>query len=375
MPIRPESSIARHPKSRFLEKMNSTTKHKMNTKIKGRSGLFFLVALALAACSGQGVAETPLLLPSATFRPVATSAIILPASTSSLITAIPTVGLAEGGTSDPGGSQSTPTAAGSLLPTVDLTVPAATSDDTADWHSLPVVPTISDAVRQIYQLGLKMHNNPRVFSKVGDCETSSGFFLNDFDLGNKAYDLGSFQDLQPAIDYFAGSFGRTSLAAGAGYTASSVLTVVMADPKQCEPGEIPLACEYRHNHPSFVLVMFGTNDAVNSRASFELYMRKIIDYSIRDGIVPVLATKADNLEGDNSINALIARLAAEYDLPLWNFWAAVHSLPDHGLQADGVHLTYFPTHFDDAQAWNYAFPLRNLTALQVLNAIWKGVTQ
>ena len=149
----------------------------------------------------------------------------------------------------------------------------------------------------------------------------------------------------------------------------------MSDPNQCQPTEFPLACEFRLHHPSFILVMFGTNDYANSRSAFEGYLKMIIDDSIKDGVVPVLATKADDREGDMSINALIAEVAHEYDLPLWNFWAAVQSLPDHGLKADGIHLTYFQDHFNDPAAMNYAFPVRNLTALQVLEALQKAVTE
>jgi len=262
-----------------------------------------------------------------------------------------------------------PTITHSLQPSLTPTY------DSAAWESLPIIPTISDTVKKIYELGQKNHNNPHAFSKIGDCETSSAFFLADFDLGPKAYDLGPYLDLQATIDYFAGSFGRTSLAAGPGYTASSVLSAIMADPSQCKAGEIPLACEYRLHHPSFVLVTFGTNDASNSLSTFDHYMRMIIDSSIRIGVVPVLATKADNREGDNSINELIAELAHEYDLPLWNFWAAVNPLPDHGLKKDGFHLTFYADHFNDPNALNYAFPWRNLTALQMLQALQKAVTE
>ena len=264
-----------------------------------------------------------------------------------------------------------------VMPMLTLTArPSLTPTyDSATWQSLPVIPAISDTVRSLYKLGQKNHNNPQAFSKIGDCETSSAFFLSDFDLGSKAYNLGLYSDLQSTIDYFAGSFGRISLAAGPGYTASAVLSPIMSDPSQCEAGEIPLACEYRLHRPSFVLVTFGTNDYANSLSAFERYMRIIIEDSMKVGVVPVLATKADDREGNNSINELIADLAHEYDLPLWNFWAAVQSLPDHGLKEDGLHLTYFPNHFNDPAAWNYAFPWRNLTALQVLQALQKAVTE
>jgi hypothetical protein len=89
--------------------------------------------------------------------------------------------------------------------------------------------------------------------------------------------------------------------------------------------------------------------------------------------VPVLATKADNLEGDFAINASIARLAYQFEIPLWNFWLAVQPLPDHGLQADDEHLTYAENDFGNPETLKYAWPVRNLTALQALKAVWEGV--
>ena len=71
-------------------------------------------------------------------------------------------------------------------------------------------------------------------------------------------------------------------------------------------------------------------------------------------VVPILATKADNLEKDNSINAAIARVAYDYDIPMWNFWAATQPLPDHGLYNDGFHLTFARNFFDDPTRMTYA---------------------
>ena len=71
----------------------------------------------------------------------------------------------------------------------------------------------------------------------------------------------------------------------------------------------------------------------------------MIETCIEYGVVPILSTKADNLEGDGSINATIVRLAEEYEVPLWNFWAAIQDLPRHGLQEDGAHLTWNPNDF------------------------------
>ena len=146
-----------------------------------------------------------------------------------------------------------------------------------------------------------------------------------------------------------------------------------ADHSACQPDESSLACEVRIWRPSLALVMLGTNDSPRP-ANFEGNLRKVLDYLVGRGVLPVLATKADNLEGDNSINATIARLAAEYDIPLWNYWRAMQPLPDHGLLQDGAHLTVGPNHFDDPKAMESCWAVRNLTALQALDAVWRGVT-
>jgi len=242
------------------------------------------------------------------------------------------------------------------------------------WKDLPVIPTVSARAKEIFQKGLASGNNPGAYSKVGDCESTPTWFLGDFDAGKERYNLGDYSELQAVIDQFKGSHQRTSLAARRGANAASILTALWADPKQCQANETPLACEFRLNKPSIALIMLGTND-VNHMKNFEPQMRLIIEYCIDNGVVPVLATKADDLEKDGSINATIARLAVEYDIPLWNFWKAVQPLPDHGLQEDGSHLTWSPNFFNDPENLKRAWPVRNLTALQVLDAVWKGVSE
>jgi hypothetical protein len=246
----------------------------------------------------------------------------------------------------------------------------------ADWKTLPVVPAgVSDTVLAIYQRGVKLGNKPDAFSKVGDCETSAYWFMGDFDAGTKYYSLGDYEaDLKPVIDYYHGSFDRRSLAAKPAFTAASVLSNLWADPEKCQKNESALACEYRLNKPSVALIMLGTND-VPHKENFEPNMRKVIEFTIQQGIIPVLATKPDNLEKDGSLNATIARLAAEYDIPLWNFWASLQNLPKKGLQDDGAHLTVGPNNFSDKNALMTAWTQRNLTGLQILKVIMDSVSQ
>jgi hypothetical protein len=185
--------------------------------------------------------------------------------------------------------------------------------------------------------------------------------------------LGEYTDLQLVVDAFQGSYDRTSLAAKSGFNASSVFSQLWSNRDFCIPEETPLACEYRLHQPSFAFIMLGSND-VWHMDTFEAQMRKIIEFSLEKGVIPILSTKADNLEKDGSINATIARLAEEYQLPLINYWLAVQPLPDHGLQDDAVHITWGPNRFDDPRAMRAGWPVRNLTSLQALDAVWRAAT-
>ncbi len=242
------------------------------------------------------------------------------------------------------------------------------------WQEMPVIPSISERAIKIYKEGLRKGNNPHSFSKIGDCESRTTWFFYDFDMGEKYYSLGDYESLRTVIENYSGSFSRLSMVAKPGFNAASVMVPIWSDKEKCEKNESPLACEFRVHKPSVAFIMLGTND-VYQIDSFENNLRRVIDYSIESGVVPILSTKADNLEGDHYINAIIAHLAYEYDVPLWNFWAAVQSLPDHGLQEDGVHLTWAPNQFDDPKNMERAWPVRNLTALQVLNAVWNELSQ
>jgi len=261
--------------------------------------------------------------------------------------------------------------AATAVPT-QVPTPTATLRPTFDalaWVDMPVMPELSPHALAILQGGVAMGNNPRAFAKIGDCESRTTWFLGDFDLDEQYYSLGPYEEeLAPVIDYYRGSFNRLSMAAKPGFTAASLLSPIWADREACEKGESPLECEYRLHQPALAFIMIGTNDAVNPK-TFEGHMRKVIEISLEHRVLPVLGTKADNIEGDHSINATLARLAYEYDVPLWNYWLAVQDLPGRGLQEDGAHLTFAAPHFDNPAALKRAWPVRNLQALQILRQI------
>ncbi|MFH2040265.1 MAG: hypothetical protein ABIJ65_12610, partial [Chloroflexota bacterium] len=106
---------------------------------------------------------------------------------------------------------------------------------------------------------------------------------------------------------------------------------------------------------------------------YEGYLCQIVEFVLAHNAIPILATKADNIEGDQSINAAVARVAYNYDIPMWNFWAAAHPLPSAGLTEDNFHLTVGMNFFDDPIEMKKAWPVRNLTALQTIDAVWRAV--
>jgi hypothetical protein len=239
-----------------------------------------------------------------------------------------------------------------------------------DWMEYPVMPSFGGRAAEILSRGISLGRNIHAFSKIGDCQNITTYFLADFEKPGK-YRLGEYADLAVTIEWFEGYFGRKSLAVKGGLNVASVMNPLMANPDECLSGESPLACELRANNPGLALISF--EEAWDGDVDkYETYLRRVIEYVIDQGVVPIVATKADNLEGGNRINALIARLAWEYDIPLWNFWAAVQPLRSHGLTEDGFHLTqtadYHNFYFDLYRPRWSGWMARNLSALQSLDA-------
>lgn len=230
-----------------------------------------------------------------------------------------------------------------------------------DWQNWSVIPELTATARAIYAQGLQMGNDPHAFSKIGDCQNLKTVFLWKFD----HLDIYEFEwDIAPylgTIENFQGYFDRDGQSAQYGFTAASPLTQIQADPEYCQPDETPMECELRITRPSFVLISLEFPFNGRTAGLYEQYLRRIIEYSMSQGAVPILATKADNVERDYSINLTVAKLAYEYDLPLWNWWAAAQPLADHGIDPyrDGFHIS--------EQAWEE----RSKTFLQVLDHLWK----
>lgn len=247
------------------------------------------------------------------------------------------------------------------------TVPAGTpTPDTRKtaryWAEWPIVPDVSERAKEIYQKGLALGNDPHSFTTIGDCQSQPNIFMGAY--GTDHYFLDEKDAaLEETIRQFKDSFNRDSITVKDGLSVASVFSPAWADQSVCQSGETPLDCEFRLHKPSIVFINLGTNWKGGDDVKHEEYMRKIVDYAIERGVLPILSTKGDNLEGDYRINQSIARVAYDDHIPMWNFWASIRDLPGKGI--DGTR----PGGYLIPDAW----VRRSRTGLQALDAVWKSV--
>lgn len=342
--------------------------------VSWKKGLLALLALiiltTLAACApapAQAETSGPL-LQSPDASPVQTAVASAVAATFTaqaaptatpgvLATPVPASSL----TSVPTASPPVPSAA--PIPTETPGPPPSPTPDVrpepATWASWPVLPTVSARAVEIYRQGLAAGIDPRSYSTIGDCQSEPNVFLGIYDTNRYFFARGD-EYLQETVDYFKGGFERQSLSVRDGLSAPSALSPTWAYAGKCAANENPVQCELRVHKPAVMFINLGTNwRADASTDAYEKYLRQIVELVIANGTVPVLSTKADNVEGGNRINQATARVAHDYDVPLWNFWALAQYLPDHGLDKtrQDVYLT--------VEAWD----ARSYSALEVLDKL------
>jgi hypothetical protein len=231
-------------------------------------------------------------------------------------------------------------------------------------------------VLAIYARGMELGRDPHSLTIIGDCQNIPEFYLGGFE-DPAQYNLSEFTYLQETIDNYAAanSFTRERITANPGYNVASVLSPLWTESEACDTRENPLECELRVNNPSVAIISMETWWYDRPADSYAAYLRQIVEFLIDNGVVPIVATKADNLEEDWGINAAIVQVAHEYDIPLWNFWASVQHLPGQGLRVDEgdyFHLTYNGPWFHFYQL-DSAWTIRNLTALQSIDAVYRAV--
>jgi hypothetical protein len=249
-------------------------------------------------------------------------------------------------------------------------------------------PPVVTGARAIFVKGQSMGNRANVFSKVGDSLTDSPYFLRQF-VGS--YNLRAFNAMQAVVNYFstaqaydANSFGTTSRAARASWSTFSVLDPKVADAGLCQAGETPLVCEYRLNKPAVALIMIGTNDIPSfPGTTYETNMRAIIETTINAGVIPVVSTlppRPDYPQRVAEYNQVVFKLTQEYNIPVWDLNKELVKLPNGGIGPDNVHLSVPPAgspgtaDFTNANL-AYGTTMRNLTAIQILDFVWRTAMQ
>lgn len=234
-----------------------------------------------------------------------------------------------------------PTETVGASPTVTVPIPTLTRPpDAKQWRSWPTVPVLSAKARSILQKAATNSSlSLQTFSRVGDCQLTTGTFLGGYVTGQYTVP----EAYKPTVDYFHDSFITESITATNGLGINSVLNPMFAagaGHNECNADETPLDCELRLRRPAIVMVAMGTNWVPRAELSFEKHLRQVVDRILESGALPILATKADNIEEDWKLNEAVARVAYEYDLPLVNVWRSVQDLPHHGLESPAnIYLT------------------------------------
>jgi len=260
-----------------------------------------------------------------------------------------------------------------VLPTPTMPYPA-TLNGVPIEQIIVIDESVKTTIRATYAIGQELGRDPFAFSKLGDSTIENPHFLARFDdvqTGDVTYNLGEYAYLESVIKNYAGSFNRQGEAVLRGLHAWSVFDPLWGS-ANCERGEGVLACEIRIHNPSIIFIRLGTND-IGIPEGFERDMRQIVEYCLVQGAIPILGTKADVRDGNPSPNnEAIRRIADDYNIPLWDFEQLAKTLPNRGLDVDNHHLTTFYAHdWTSPIAWQRGHAAHNLSALMMLDAVWR----
>lgn len=276
-----------------------------------------------------------------------------------------------------------------IATSADLAALPQTSDVSIFGDGATLNDATRERIRTIYAYGQQRGNHPNVFAKVGDSITFAPHML--YPIGEGNYNLASFTSLEPVIDHFltgkfsgGNSFTRESLATKIGWTTQDLLDPEESDSEMCEAGESPLACEYRLVQPAVALIMLGTNDLDTiSPENYYAQLGSIVQITVEHGIIPILSTIPSRAGFEQRVqvyNEQVIFLAESYNIPLWRYDVAMANLPNNGLDVDNTHPSIPPRGVNGSADFTpsnlfYGYVMRNLTALQMLDAVWQETRQ
>jgi len=244
-----------------------------------------------------------------------------------------------------------------------------------ELYSEPLVPEISDAMVDVYELGTELSRQPDVVTKVGDSLSIDSYLEA---MGEAERELGPYDYLAPTVDYYGDSTVGGSAAARMGLSSLVLFDSFWADEELCEPNETPLECEYRIKNPSVSFILFGPNDVLSmTDEQYAENIQRAVEDTLAAGIIPVLSTFSYHPDNENwwqsvEFNLRLTEIAAEYEVPIINLWAASRPLPDYGLGRDLIHMKqsgFSYLKFDTGHEAFYGTSLRNLLTVRTLHEI------
>jgi len=215
---------------------------------------------------------------------------------------------------------------------------------TAPLYAAPVIPYISEAMREVYLRGQRLGIRSQSITKIGDSVSANPLYLDL--ISRKDTLLGPYDYLSDTLAYFKDSRKLLSVAAKKGMSSYSIFDPLMAD-KVCQPDESPLVCELRLRKPAVAFIMFGPNDIRAMEVKdYKAQMSLLVEDLLANGTIPVLTTfSADpsrrTWQKSMAFNLALLDVARTYDVPLMNLWLASRDLPKYGLEGDGIHMRNF----------------------------------
>lgn len=251
-------------------------------------------------------------------------------------------------------------------------------------------------MREVMAVGQSKGKRLMVFSKIGDSITKSVNFLRDFG-STEAYALDSVNSYMTEIIGFysstevgvqgtaKNSFNWDSLCAAGGWTTSS--------PFETNPGDANcrLLMEINQVKPGLAIVMYGTNDIYHSllppddpTGTFNIFksnLNAIIATLEAEGVIPIMSTIPDRFDSSTlealvpTYNEAIKEIARVHNVPVIDYWLALQSLPDKGINMDPDDLIH-PSYFHDGAGYHscdmtaarlrYGMNMRNKTVIDML---------
>lgn len=246
---------------------------------------------------------------------------------------------------------------------------------TAPLYAAPVIPYISESMREVYLRGQRYGMRSQSITKIGDSVSANPLYL-DLMSDNNAV-LGPYDYLADTLRYFGPSRKQDSVAAKKGMSSFSIFDPLMAA-EDCTPEESPLQCELRLQKPAVAFIMFGPNDLrAMDVDEYKVQMSQLVEDLIENGTIPVLTTFSTDparrtWQESVTFNLALIEVARTYDVPLMNLWLASRDLPKYGLEGDGIHMRNFGYEYlklDAGLESRFGVSLQNLIALRTLEEL------